>query len=48
VASPDGRRLVRDSVRGARSEAHSLGVRLAERLLAQGADRILNEIYGTA
>lgn len=48
VASPDGQRLVRDSVRGARSEAHSLGVRLAEQLLAQGADRILNEIYGTA
>lgn len=48
VASPDGRRLVRDSIQGPRSEARSLGVRLAERLLAQGADRILTEIYGTA
>lgn len=48
VASPDGRRLVRGSIQGPRGEARALGIRLAENLLAQGADRILTEIYGTA
>lgn len=48
VASPDGRRLVRDSARGGRAQAQRVGVSLAERLLAQGADEILREIYGTA
>ncbi len=48
VASPDGRRLVRDSARGDRAQAQRVGVSLAERLLAQGADAILREIYGTA
>ena len=46
TASVDGRRLVRDTIQGPASEAESLGSQLAEKLLAQGGDRILNEIYG--
>jgi hydroxymethylbilane synthase len=46
VASVDGRRIVRDMIHGSVEEAHSLGVRLAERLLAQGGEEILKEIYG--
>jgi len=46
IASVDGRRLVRDTIQGPASEAESLGSQLAEKLLAQGGDRILNEIYG--
>ena len=48
VASVNGRRLVRDSIQGPAQAAHRLGVELAERLLAQGGDEILKEIYGTA
>ena len=44
VATPDGRRIVRAETRGAASEAHDLGVALAERLLAEGADRILADL----
>lgn len=46
VASPDGKALVRDTLTGAALEAESLGTALAERLLAQGADRILRELAG--
>ena len=45
VASPDGRVQVRGQVEGHRTEAVALGVRLAERLLSQGADRILRDLY---
>jgi hydroxymethylbilane synthase len=48
IASVDGRRFLRDSIDGVVSEARTLGTRLAERLLAQGGDTILNEIYGRA
>ena len=48
VAGVNGRRLVRDSIQGSASEAHGLGVRLAERLLERGGGEILREIYGTA
>jgi hydroxymethylbilane synthase len=44
VASLDGKALVRDTLPGAALEAESLGTALAERLLAQGADRILREL----
>lgn len=47
IASVDGRRLIRDTIQGPASEAHSLGTRLADKLLAQGGNLILNEIYGT-
>lgn len=45
VASVDGQRLVRDLVRGPLVEGESMGIKLAERLLSQGADQILKEIY---
>jgi hydroxymethylbilane synthase len=48
VAGVNGRRLVRDSIQGPVTEAHQLGIRLAERLLERGGDEILREIYGTA
>jgi len=48
IAGVDGRRLVRDSLQGPMHDAHRLGVRLAERLLAHGGDEILKEIYGRA
>ncbi|MEW6544157.1 MAG: hydroxymethylbilane synthase [Nitrospirota bacterium] len=48
IASVDGKRVIRDQVRGVVSEARSLGLGLGERLLASGGDRILNEIYGRA
>lgn len=48
VASVDGRRVIRHQIRGAASEAEALGTRLAERLLADGGDVILKEIYGQA
>jgi len=46
IASVDGQRLIRDTIQGPASEAQGLGMQLAEKLLAQGGDRILNEIYG--
>lgn len=48
VATVDGKTVVRDRVTGPSREAHALGVRLAEHLLARGGDKILREIYGTA
>lgn len=48
VASVDGKMIIRDRVQGQGQEARTLGVQLAERLLARGADRILREIYGAA
>ena len=47
VAGIDGKAIIRDHVQGNSSDAHALGVQLAERLLARGADQILREIYGT-
>jgi hydroxymethylbilane synthase len=48
VASVDGKTIIRDEIHGKSGEAHVLGVRLAERLLARGGDKILREIYGRA
>ena len=45
VGEPDGSRILRDEVRGPAAQARELGVELAERLLAQGADRILAELH---
>lgn len=41
VGSPDGRRVLRETLDGPAAQAQALGLRLAERLLAQGADDIL-------
>ncbi|MCS6316282.1 MAG: hydroxymethylbilane synthase [Nitrospira sp.] len=46
VASVDGRRVIRHQIQGPASEAQALGTTLAERLLADGGDVILKEIYG--
>jgi hydroxymethylbilane synthase len=46
VASLDGKRYVRQEISGHPAEAVSLGIRLAEQLLEQGAASILQEIYG--
>ncbi len=44
VGSPDGGELLRAEGRAHRSEAQALGVRVAEELLAQGADAILARV----
>lgn len=41
VATIDGTQVLRAEVQGDRSEAEQLGILLAERLIAQGADKIL-------
>jgi hydroxymethylbilane synthase len=41
VATVDGSEMVRDSIEGAPKDADALGRALAEKLIAQGADRIL-------
>lgn len=43
VASPDGREVLREEDRD--SDAQALGVRVADRLLARGADAILAAVY---
>jgi hydroxymethylbilane synthase len=47
VSSVDGKELCRDVAEGTIEEPESIGVQLAERLLAHGGDRILQAIYGT-
>jgi len=44
VASLDGTRLIRDEVLGNPQEAEALGITLADKLKAQGADEILAEV----
>ena len=44
VSSLDGTRVVRDEIRGAPEQAEELGAALGQRLIAQGADRILAEL----
>lgn len=46
VGSVDGKRIIKDSIEGAPDKAEKLGVALAEKLLTQGADVILREVYG--
>ncbi|HEU4685725.1 MAG TPA: hydroxymethylbilane synthase [Nitrospira sp.] len=48
VASLDGRDVIREHLQGASGDPESLGVHLAERLLARGGDKILESIYGRA
>ncbi|MDH3760434.1 MAG: hydroxymethylbilane synthase [Gammaproteobacteria bacterium] len=44
VGEPDGSEILRAEVRGHSGQAHDLGVDLARQLLAQGADRILEQL----
>jgi hydroxymethylbilane synthase len=46
VASVDGKEIIRDRVHGTVTDPESIGIQLAERLLAGGGDRILQAIYG--
>jgi len=46
VGQPDGSLLLRAEDRAPHSEAEALGTRVAEALLAQGAQRILAAVYG--
>ncbi|HBZ92847.1 MAG TPA: hydroxymethylbilane synthase [Pseudomonas sp.] len=48
VGQPDGSLLLRAEERAASSDAEALGVRVAEALLAQGAEAILKAVYGEA
>ena len=48
VGQPDGGLLLRAEARAPRAAAEALGVQVAEALLAQGAARILAEVYGEA
>ncbi|MBE7374634.1 hydroxymethylbilane synthase [Pseudomonas lopnurensis] len=48
VGQPDGTLLLRAEGRAPAAEAEALGVRVAEDLLAQGAERILQAVYGEA
>ncbi|MCR3904010.1 hydroxymethylbilane synthase [Aeromonas hydrophila] len=45
VGSPDGSRVIRDEIRGPLADGEVLGHTLAQRLLADGADVILAEVY---
>jgi hydroxymethylbilane synthase len=46
VGKPDGTQMLFAEIRGKATDAEALGVALAEDLLAQGADKILAEVYG--
>ncbi len=48
VGAPDGAEMLRDQISGPVAEAEAMGIALAERLLAAGADRILAEVYRQA
>ena len=47
VGSPDGRQILRAERRGPACAPETLGQALAEQLLAQGAARLLTEVYGS-
>ncbi len=46
VGSLDGRVMLRANQQGDATQAHELGIQLAEDLLSQGADKILAEVLG--
>lgn len=45
VGSTDGQTIIRGEIRGPKEQAEQLGVSLAEELLANGAQAILDEVY---
>lgn len=45
VGSNDGKQLLRTEIRGHRRDAEQLGIKAAEHLLEQGADKILAALY---
>jgi hydroxymethylbilane synthase len=44
VAGLDGRRMIKEQINGPANDPQPIGVRLAERLLARGADTLLEEL----
>jgi hydroxymethylbilane synthase len=46
VAEPDGSRLLRDSIAGSAADPRVLGAQLADRVLAAGADTLLERLRG--
>jgi hydroxymethylbilane synthase len=48
VGSVDGSEIIQHQVRGSAADAEALGIELANYLLAQGADRILQAVYQAA
>ncbi len=48
VGQPDGSQLLRAEARAPLAEAETLGVKVAEDLLGQGAEEILTAVYGEA
>lgn len=47
VGRPDGSLVLRDEISGPAEQGEALGIKLAEQLLAAGADKILAEVYST-
>lgn len=45
VGKPDGSQMIFDEITGLASQGEALGAELAKRLLARGADKILDEVY---
>jgi hydroxymethylbilane synthase len=45
VGQPDGSEIIRVEGEAGRADAEALGTRLAEDLLARGADAILKAVY---
>lgn len=45
VGSVDGKQMLYAQARGAKEQAEELGIKVADELLAQGADKILEQIY---
>ncbi len=48
VGSPDGQTMLTEDISGLAQDAEAMGIELAERLLAQGADKILKAVYEDA
>jgi hydroxymethylbilane synthase len=48
VGSVNGDRIIKDHLEGRPEDGESMGIRLAEMLLAKGADKILSEVYGSS
>ena len=48
VANPDGSEVIFDEITDTPDKAEAMGIALAERLLAAGADRILKAVYADA
>jgi hydroxymethylbilane synthase len=48
VGEPDGSQVVHGDIRGPAANAAALGTQLAQELLARGARRILDKVYGRA